>query len=153
MLKRLTQLAAGGTGGGDLLADLGLAILRVTTGLFLAVGHGWPKAMAPSGFIDNAVRGNFPVPEVSGWFAILGELVGGVLLAAGLATRVAALWIIGVFIGAAFVSKAEGFESLDKFFLPAPTSPEPALLFLLIGVTFLLTGSGRFGADRFLRRK
>ena len=153
MLKRtLLPLLVGGPGGANWPAEIGLLVLRVTSGLFLAIGHGWPKVTNPSGFIDNAVRGNFPAPDVSGWFAILGEFLGGLLLAAGLATRAASLWIIAVMAGAAVVTHGDSFTSRSKFFLPADGAAEPAVLYLLIAVAFAVVGSGRFGADRFLRK-
>ena len=152
MKRLLNTILFGGPGAASPLADFGLAVLRVSSGLFLAIGHGWGKVTAPSGFIDNAVRGNFPVPDVSGWFAILGEFLGGLLLAAGLATRAASLWIIAVMAGAAVVTHGDSFTSRSKFFLPADGAAEPAVLYLLIAVAFAVVGSGRFGADRFLRK-
>ena len=154
MIKRtLVNLVCGGAGGGGPLADVGLALLRVVVGLFLVVGHGWPKLTDPSPFIDNAVRGTFPAPEVSGWFAILGEFLGGLLLALGLGTRVAALWVAGVFVGAAFLTHGPSFTGDAPFFLPAKGSVEPALLYLVIGLTFALTGGGRFSLDAAIRGK
>ena len=153
MLKRtLLPLLVGGPGGANWPAEIGLLVLRVTSGLFLAIGHGWPKVTNPSGFIDNAVRGNFPAPDVSGWFAILGEFLGGILLALGLFTRPAALWLCGVLAGAAFITHGDSFTGIAPFFMPAQGSVEGALIYLAIGVAFLFTGSGRTGVDRLLRK-
>lgn len=154
--KTLNRLLFGGAGGGDLAAEIGLLLLRVTSGLFIAIGHGWGKLTDPSGFLEGVGKMGFPAPAVSGWFAILGEFFGGLLLALGLLTRPVALWIIAVYIGAAFIAHGASFGSLADFFVPvkgdeAPAA-EPAVLYLIIGLTFLLAGSGRTGVDRLLRK-
>lgn len=153
MFKRiLSPVLFGGPGGANRSAEIGLLVLRLTSGLFLAIGHGWPKLTNSSGFIDNAVRGNFPAPEISGWFAILGEFLGGILLALGLLTRPAALWLCGVFAGAAFITHGDSFTGGAPFFMPAQGSVEGALIYLAIAVTFLFAGSGRTGIDRLFRK-
>lgn len=147
MKKIFNHLLFGGVGGSTPLADLGLAVLRIGTGLFLSLNHGLSKISDPSAFINGGVRGSFPAPDVTGWFAILGEFLGGLLLAAGLATRLAGLWIVGVMIGAAFVVHGGSFTGERPV-----GEAEMALLYLFIALLFALVGSGRFGVDRFLRK-
>ena len=150
--KLANRLLFSGAGGATVAADLGLAVLRVTSGLFLAIGHGWGKIAEPNDFIGGVESMGFPAPTLMGWGAILGEFLGGILLALGLATRPAALWLVGVFAGAAFVTHGDSFTGDAKFFMPAQGAVEGALLYLAIAVLFLFTGSGRFGVDKYLRK-
>ena len=136
----------GGRGGQDWPAEVGLLVLRVFTGLMLAFGHGLEKITDPSKFLAGVEKAGFPVPGVSGWLAIGGEFVGGILLAAGFLTRPAALWVVGVMAGAAFV-----VHGSDPLIAPGAPSMEPPLMYLVPAVCFLLTGSGRTGVDRLLR--
>ena len=153
----INHLLFGGRGGGDLVADVGLAVLRVASGLFLAFGHGLGKVPPSQGFVESVAGMGFPLPTLNAWVAGLGELLGGLMLALGLATRVAAAWIVGVFFVAAFLAHGDSFGSAADFFLPVrpdeKPAAEPAVLYLLIGVTFALVGSGRTGLDQFLRRR
>ncbi len=130
-------------------ADLALTALRVFTGLALALAHGWGK-IPPSeqwvhqslGAGDNAM--GLPFPWVFAWCAALAEFVGGLLLAAGLLGRPAAVLVTINMAVAAF-----GFHWLtrqDPF-----GGMEMALLFFFIALTFVFVGSGRFSVDRFLR--
>jgi putative oxidoreductase len=153
MLTSLKRFLFSRGGSSSLFGDAGVALLRITSGLFLAIGHGLPKASSPGGFIDYVDKLGAPLPTLNAWFAIGGQLVGGLLLASGLLTRVAGLWIFATFIGAAFLGHPDNWGSVKAFFLPADGSPEPAVLYALIGLTFFFLGSGRFGADRFLGRK
>lgn len=147
MSKTINQLLFGGAGAGNLLGEVGLLVLRVWTGLALAFGHGLGKISAPSEFISGVEAAGFPVPLVSGWFALLGEFIGGILLASGLLTRPAALWIICVMGGAAFV-----VHGGDPLFTTGGPAKEMALLYFVPALCFLLTGSGRTGIDRALRK-
>lgn len=147
MKQLFNRILFGGVGGGNRLAEIGLLVLRVAAGLFIAIGHGWGKVTAPSDFIDGVEAMGFPLPVVSGWMAILGEFLGGLLLALGLLTRPAAAWLIGVFLGAALVAHQDSFTGQAPFF-----EAEFALLYLIIAVCFLLTGSGHTGVDRMLRK-
>ena len=72
-----------------LLAFLSVPLMRVAAGLILA-SHGWPKIQAPFknvGMVESLgfVPGVFWSPMLAGT-----EFVGGLMLAAGLLTRVAA---------------------------------------------------------------
>ncbi len=74
--------------------DLALFLLRLS-GFGLAVGHGWQKiAMLSSGGGDRFVAGvealGFPMPLAFAWAAGLAELVGGLAIALGIGTRIAA---------------------------------------------------------------
>ncbi len=145
------DLLTGGLNHLPLRAEIGLTILRLGAGLGLALGHGFRK-MPPGGdFIDGIGEMGFPVPFIFAWLAALSESIGGLLLAIGLFTRPAALFIVITMGVAAFVQHAN-----DPLFIPdagpQEGSMQLALMFLIIALAFLLAGSGRFSIDHFLRR-
>ena len=140
------RLLLGGWVPGPRYVDLVLTAVRVFTGLSLAFAHGWGKLLEPSGIIGMSRQMGLPLPMLAGWLAVLAEFVGGLLLAAGWLTRPAAFFIAVNMAVAAF-----GWHLLhagDPY-----GEMEHALLFLVIAVLFLAVGSGRFGVDRFLRRR
>ena len=118
-------------------ASLGLLVLRVGAGVSMAVGHGWGKLQSWS-----ELSKSFPDPLGIGstWSlagALLGELVGPVLIALGLGTRLAA-------IPAAFTMGVAFFaiHAADPF-----AKQEKALLYLIAFTTLLFTGAGRYSLD------
>lgn len=140
----------GGRGTGGRLGDLGLAVLRLTTGLLIAFGHGYSKLFegghfGPSGgFIEGVGKLGFPAPTAFAWASALTEFLGGLLIAAGLLTRPAALALaINMFV-AAFLQHAK-----NPWYGPMP-SKEMALLFLAPSILLLLTGAGRISADHLI---
>jgi putative oxidoreductase len=122
----------------------GVAVLRVAAGLMMAT-HGYAKIFGGKmdGFTQGVADMGFPVPVLFAWLAALAELVGGVLLALGIGTRINALLIGGTMVVAAFVRHAG-----DPF-----AKKELALLYLAIMIYFALAGGGRLAADRLLGRK
>jgi putative oxidoreductase len=141
MKNRLHPILFGGDGGGSALADAGLLVLRLFTGLSLAFAHGLGKLPPSAGFVETVGEMGFPVPVFFAWCAALAEFGGGLCLALGLLTRPAAFFVAFTMAVAAFVRQAG-----DPF-----TDKEKALLFLVIALALLLTGSGRYGLDRFIR--
>jgi putative oxidoreductase len=96
MKRVLHQVLFGGIAGNALSVDLGLAGLRVTTGLLLCLlsrgvlirPEGWGP---PPWFVEQVAALGFPAPRGFAWLALLSEFLGGLLLVAGLLTRPAAL--------------------------------------------------------------
>lgn len=121
--------------------DLGLLVLRVFTGLALALAHGRGKFPPSERFIDGVARMGFPLPEVFAWGAAGAELIGGLLLALGLLTRPSAALIAFTMGTAAFVRHAP-----DPF-----SGKEKALLFGIVALLFVLAGAGRYSIDAMLR--
>jgi putative oxidoreductase len=132
----------GGAGGGSRLADFGLLILRVYTGVVFVVMHGWVKFQNPSQIMQGTEAMGFPAPKVFGGMAIFSELVGGALLALGLATRPAA-FLIASTMTVAFVKAHDG--SLK--------AGELAATYLAVAICLMFTGAGRYGVDTVLRRR
>ncbi|MCS7082315.1 MAG: DoxX family protein [Bacteroidetes bacterium] len=119
--------------------------LRVLAGLGMMT-HGWPKLFEPGRwerFVDSVERMGFPVPEFFAAAAALSELIGGALLALGLATRPAAAFILITMTVAAFWRHAG-----DPF-----AERELALLYLFVALGFLLYGGGRYSLDAWMAKR
>jgi len=127
---------------GSLMSQLGLAVLRLATGLSIAFGHGLGKLPPPSPFVKAVASLGFPRPEAFAWAAGMAEFVGGLLLAVGLMTRPAAAAVAFTLGVAAF-----GHHASDPF-----KARELALLYCAVAFLFACTGSGRFGLDRIVNR-
>jgi putative oxidoreductase len=74
------------------LAWLAPLVLRAVAGIIMAA-HGWQKLtqVGPATFGGFLAELGVPLPVLMGYLVTLTELVGGVLLIAGLLTRIAAL--------------------------------------------------------------
>lgn len=126
----------------SVVGDLGLLVLRVFAGLSLMYAHGLGKFPPSERFIEGVAAMGFPLPVLFGWAAALSEVVGGICLALGLATRPSSFFIMCTMATAAFIRHA-----------PDPyRAKELPLLFLATAFLFLCTGAGRFAVDRFLRK-
>jgi putative oxidoreductase len=123
--------------------NTGLFVLRILTGLFIALGHGINKIPPPEGFIRIVSSLGFPFPGLFAWIAGLSEFAGGILLILGLLTRPSAFLLIVTMMVAAFLR-----HSADPF-----ARKELALLYLFIFLFILLVGAGKFSLDYLLRRK
>ncbi|GAA4227737.1 DoxX family membrane protein [Actinomadura meridiana] len=124
--------------------DLGLLALRVVFGLLLA-GHGTQKLF---GWFDG-----FGLDKTGALFALSGyepgklfavvaglsEMTGGLLIAAGLLTPLAAAIMLGTMINA--------ISETWKGGLLTATGWEPALLYATVATTMAFTGPGRFSLD------
>lgn len=144
--------------------DLALLLLRLT-GLYFAFGHGLGKMTALAAgerrFVEGVARLGFPAPDLFAWAAALTELVGGLLIALGLATRVAAGLGAVVMTVAAFLRHralqqlaiTAGLAHEEPEVVASWGSPEMALLFLAIFLALLLLGPGRWSLDHLIRRR
>ncbi len=120
--------------------QLALAVLRVAVGGILAV-HGWAKLSDVAGTAQSFAQLALPAPQIMVYLAIAGELFGGLGLALGLLTRVAALGpvctmlvAIGtVHLGHGLLAKNGGFEY-------------PLVLLLVTGL-FAVNGAGAYSLD------
>ena len=123
--------------------NVGLAILRVFSGVAMALAHGLGKLPPSAGFIHATAEMGFPFPAMFAWLAALSEFGGGLLLALGALTRPSALFVGITMAVAAFIRHAP-----DPF-----GRKELALLYLAIMVAFALIGAGRYSVDGWLRRR
>jgi len=118
--------------------NVGLLLLRLFFGLTLAFGHGQGKVFGDSAQLISGVEGmGFPAPAFFAWAAALSEFLGGILLALGLGTRVAAVMIACTMIVAAFIA-----HSADPF-----GKRELSLAYLTVAVALFVAGPGRLSLD------
>ena len=109
----------------------------------MAFSHGLGK-LPPSDQLIQGVSGiGFPLPVAFAWAAALSEFVGGLLIAAGLFTRLATLFLALTMGVAAFI-----VHSADPF-----NVKEMALLYFASAILLFFTGAGQYSADRLLRHK
>lgn len=118
--------------------DVGLLWLRLTTGGFMLVMHGWGKMLKL--FADGPIKFADPIGLGAGpslVMAVGAEVLCAALLIVGLATRFAAMPLLITMIVAAFV--VHGADPFQK--------KEFALLYAIPYLTLILTGPGRFSID------
>lgn len=145
-----------------LSTDVALLLLRLS-GLGMALAHGYGKVVALSTgggdrFIEGVASLGFPLPALFAWAAALAELLGGLLVALGVGTRVAASFAaVTMFVAAFFrhhaldrLLVAVGMRQASEETVRSWGNPELALLYLLVFTTLVLTGGGRFSLDRVL---
>lgn len=145
--------------------DVALLVLRLS-GLGLAFAHGWAKvaSLATTGggpFLRGVEALGFPIPIVFAWAAALSEFAGGIAIALGLATRIAAVFTaITMFVAAFFrhhladqLMNWIGAVRVPEDVLESWGNPERAAVYLLIFLALILMGGGRFSLDRAIRKK
>ena len=121
----------------DTLWNLGLLILRVTTGCLLAFGHGWGKltgfsTMAPQ-FADPFGLGT----TFSLAMTVFAEFFCALAVAFGIFARIATLPLIIMFLTIILIINTNEPWGEKEF----------ALLYLIPFVTILLTGPGKYSLD------
>lgn len=125
---------------------IALTLLRVGVGLIMAI-HGFAKLMDVTGTAESFAHIGIPAPQVLVYFAIAGELLGGLGLMLGLLARLAALGpvctmlvaILSVHLGHGLLAKNGGFEY--------------PLVLLLVSGFFALNGPGRLSLDALLAKR
>jgi putative oxidoreductase len=125
------------------LTDLGLLWLRTLAGLGLMV-HGWLKLSGGvEAFAAHMVEPlGFPLPIVFAWLSVAAELIGGFFLVLGLWTRFAAAALVINMSVAAF-----GMGFWGTWIGPGKPTKELPLAYLVMVVTVLILGPGRFSVD------
>jgi putative oxidoreductase len=118
--------------------DLGLLLLRIAAGGFMAYSHGWGK-------FQKALSGDMsfgdPIgigEEASLILTVFAEFFCGILVVAGLFTRAALVPLIITMSVAVFIVHADDPFGKQEF----------GLLYLIPYLTLFLTGPGRFSADK-----
>ncbi|MCF8277816.1 MAG: DoxX family protein [Flavobacteriales bacterium] len=118
--------------------DLGLLLLRLASGGFMAYSHGWGK-------LQGMLEGDFSFADPIGIgetpsliLTVFAEFVCGILVALGLFTRAALIPLIITMVVAVFIIHAEDPFSKQEF----------GLLFLVPYLTLFLAGPGKFSLDK-----
>lgn len=123
--------------------------LRLGLGVVF-VDHGYSKLTGgpAEGFGGMLTGLGVGAPEFVAWLVTIAELVGGVMLVAGLATRLVALPLIATMIGAIILVKAE-LGIIAPAGTPMPGAElDIALLAGLVALLFM--GAGRLSLDHVL---
>jgi putative oxidoreductase len=129
--------------------ELGLAVLRVSTGATLFLRHGLEKQPAHwaqflAHFPDPIGIGSHP----SFFVAFISDFICSVLIILGFGARWAALWSLGnIFVAWAFVHHF-------AFFGKGPASDHGELMILYVGalLSIVIAGPGAFSLDRILSK-
>jgi len=108
------------------------------TGLGMAY-HGYGKVFGGNmhKMAEGVAAMGFPAPEFFAWAAALSEFAGGILLALGLFTRPAALFILITMGVAAFIK--HGADPFQK--------KELALAYFVAAGALALMGAGKYAFD------
>lgn len=123
----------------------GLLILRIGVGLLFII-HGYPKitggpeTWAQIGQATTYIGITF-LPTFFGFMAALAEFLGGILIIAGLFTRIAAAFLVITM----FVAVMKHVASDESFFHPLTNA--------IVFVSLMLIGGGRYSLDRIYRKK
>jgi len=127
-----------------LLLRLALAAIFIFHGFHLvgAEGHEWGAAWMNK---QAEAQGRPPPPVPLQLAVAWGQLIGGVALAIGFLTRLAALGIIAIMAGAiALVHWPNGFDVTKGGF-------EYNMLIIAVCIVLVLQGGGNVAVDRFFR--
>jgi putative oxidoreductase len=90
--------------------DLALLVLRLALAAVLLY-HGLPKLMNFGATVAAFQSMNIPAPSVTAPFALIAEVIGGILILVGIAVDIAALLVIIDMLGAiTLVHWANGFD-------------------------------------------
>lgn len=129
----------------DPARPLALLALRLGVGVTMA-WHGWQKFNGGvsnfAAFVDSV---NLPAPTLLAWVVATLELVGGLMIVAGLLTRIPALLIAFEMVGTAFYVKASQLST--GFIAPEGVGFELDLVLLAGAFSILVLGPGSLSAD------
>lgn len=121
--------------------NLGLLFFRVTTGLMMAFAHGMGKIPPSAKFIGYV--SSMGMPGFMAWGAALAEFLGGILIAAGLMTRLNSAALAITMAVAAFM--AHGADPFQK--------QEKALLYLVCNAFIFIVGPGKLSLDGIISKR
>ncbi|MFM2356814.1 MAG: hypothetical protein RLZZ528_2550 [Pseudomonadota bacterium] len=124
-------------------AEIAATLLRLASGGLL-LAHAWLKFFV---FTAEGTAGYFAslgLPGVLAYVVIALEALGGAAMILGLRTRIAALVLLPVLIGAAYF----GHGSNGFFFTNANGGWEFPAFWAVVLVAQALLGSGKYAADR-----
>jgi putative oxidoreductase len=123
---------------------LALLLVRLAMGIAFVL-HGWPKIQNPMGWM-NAMGGS-SVPSFLQALAALAEFGGGIALILGLLTPIAALGIVCQMLGAFLLVH---FPQGHPFVSQGGPSYELALVYLVVSITLIALGPGKWSLDALL---
>jgi putative oxidoreductase len=128
------------------LTWLGPLFARIVTG-WVFLGTGWGKLTHLPLVIENFRNWGIPAPEVLGPFVSGVEFCGGILLLAGLLTRISAGALGVVMIVAVVSAQWDDVDSLQSLL------GLEEIMYLALFVWLAIAGAGRISIDHYLERK
>jgi putative oxidoreductase len=121
--------------------DAALLVLRLALAVILLY-HGLPKLMNFGATVGAFQSMNIPAPSLTAGFAVISEVIGGILILVGIAVDIAALLVIIEMLGAiALVHWANGFDFTKGGW-------EHPFTVLAMALTLALAGPGRHTIKR-----
>jgi putative oxidoreductase len=126
-----------------------LAIIRLYWGWQIAQ-NGWGKLHNLARVTEFFASLNLPAPGPTATFVATFEFLGGILLAIGLLSRIAALGLVIDMTTAYITADREAF--LSFFADPGKFYNADPFIFLFIGLLILIFGPGKLSADALVRR-
>jgi len=114
--------------------------LRIVVGIIMAT-HGAMKLSDPSGTAQSFAHLGIPYPGYAVYLAIAGEFLGGIGLAIGLLTRVAALGIL------CSMAVAIGYVHLGHGLMAEKGGWEYPVTLALVALFFITHGAGAVSLD------
>jgi putative oxidoreductase len=135
--------------------DVTLTFMRLVLGVvFLA--HGCQKLLGWfGGYGFSGTMGFFThlgMPAALAFMVIITEFFSGLGLIVGLLTRIAALGVSGLMVGAIFILHLQNGLFMNWYGNQKGEGYEYHLLAIAIAATLLLRGAGAFSADRALSK-
>ena len=122
-----------------------LLLLRLFVGYFF-FETGWGKIHNLDAFTERFVEWGIPMPAFNAALSAYTEVIGGLLIMAGLATRLISIPLIINMVVAVVTVKMKKVEGLDDF--AELDEPLYALAFLVL----LFAGPGKVSLDYFIAR-
>ncbi len=128
----------------NLPAAIGLLVLRASVGLMIFYIHGWHKLEGGIAYLqhgtpwklaEEVAEMHFPAPVASAFMATIVQFICAPLLAVGLFTRV----------NAALLTATLSVAILQNIL--AGRDPQLAVLYVLVMVSLISLGGGRFSLD------
>ena len=123
--------------------DLGLLILRLTSGLSMLILHGVEKLKDPSAIVEVLKQSGFPLAKFMAFLSISAETIFPIMIILGILTRISSLVAsINMFVaGIVFhlIIRGDQFPNFEK-----------AYLYFIIYAVLVITGPGKYTIDRFL---
>jgi putative oxidoreductase len=121
--------------------DLALLGLRIGVGVLFILA-GWAKVSHVAGVVGLWQRLHLPLPHVFGPIHAIVEFGGGILMIAGLFTRIVGLLLAVDMLGALFLVKVH-----------TPTFIQQEWLAFWISLALLALGAGSLSLDAFLEQR